>query len=50
MCRPYTYVGEYTTEDECIRIYGVSERKKFANDIPKVGQYEICIPKSRILV
>ena len=37
MCRPYTYVGEYTTEDECIRIYGVSERKKFANDIPKVG-------------
>ena len=34
------------TENECIRIYGIFEGQKQSDDIPEVGQYEICVPKS----
>ena len=29
----YPHAGEYTTASECISICGISERKKFANDL-----------------
>lgn len=50
MSRSYTYVGEYPAENERFGIHGVFERQKLVADIPKVGKYEICIPKPRILV
>ncbi len=45
MPRPYTYVGKHTTQNERCGIYGIFERQEQSNDIPKVGQYEICIPQ-----
>ena len=33
MCRPYTYVGKYTTTYKYITIYGVSQGEKFIDDI-----------------
>ena len=50
MPRPYTFAGEYTAEIQCIGIHGVFEREKQSDDISEVGQHEICVPKSRILV
>ena len=40
----------YPSQNERFGIYGVSERKKFIADIPEMGKYEVCIPKSRVLV
>ena len=37
MPRSYPYVGNDTAEDECVRIHGISERKKQLDDIPKMG-------------
>ena len=48
--RSHTYVGKHPAQNERFGIYGVSERKERAFDISKVGEHEICIPKSRILV
>lgn len=45
MSRPYPYVGKHTTQNERCGIYGIFERQEQSNDIPKVGQYEICIPQ-----
>ena len=42
LSRPYTYIGKHTAQNERCGIYGIFERKKQFNDIPKVGQYEIC--------
>ena len=50
MPRPYTFIIKHTTENECIRIYGIFEGKEQPNDISKIWEYEICIPKSRVLV
>lgn len=50
MPRPYTYLGKYPAQNKLFGIYGVSEREKQSDDISKVGEYEICIPKPRILV
>ena len=50
MSRPYTYAGKYTTQNECFGIYGILKGKKQFDDIPKMGEYEICIPKQGILV
>ena len=47
---PYTYVGKHTAQNERFGIYGVLKGKECIDDIPKMGKYEICIPKSRILV
>ena len=46
----YTYVGKYPAQNERFGIYGIFKRKKRIIDIPEVGEYEICIPKPRILV
>ena len=48
--RPYTYVGEHPAQNERFGVYGVSERKKCIADIPEMGEYEIRIPKPRVLV
>ena len=50
MPRPCTYVGEDTTKNERVGIYGVFERQERDNDIPKMGEYEICLQKQRVLV
>ena len=50
MPRSYPYVGNDTAEDECVRIHGVSERKKQSDDIPKMGKHEIQVQESAILV
>ena len=50
MSGPYTYVGEYPAQNECLGVYGIFERSKRNDDISKMGKYEVCIPKSRILV
>ncbi len=43
MSGPYTFVAKYTTKDERFRIYGISQGKKFIDDISEVWKYEICI-------
>ncbi len=50
MPRPYSYAGEYPTQNERFGIYGIFKREKLSNDISKMGQYEVRIPKPRILV
>lgn len=50
MPRPYSFIIEYTTKNECIRVYGILEGKEQSNDISKIWEYEICIPKPRVLV
>ena len=50
MPRSYSYVGKHPAQDECIRIYGVSERKEQPDDLPKMGQHEIQVQESAILV
>ena len=31
--RPYPYAGEYPAQIQCITVYGISQREKFADDI-----------------
>ena len=50
MSGPYSYVGKHPTQNERFGLYGVSQRQKCIAHISKVGKYEVCIPKSRILV
>ena len=50
MSRPYTYIGQYPAQNEHFGIYGLLKREKCIVNISKMGEYEICIPKSRILV
>ena len=50
MSGSYTYAGKHTTQNERFGIYGIFEKKEQPDDIPKMGEYEICIPKPRILV
>ena len=50
MPRPHTHVGEDTAQNERVGIYGIPERQERDNNIPKMGKYEICLPKQRILV
>ena len=45
MPRPHTYAVKYPAQNEHFGIYGIFERKERLDDIPKMGQYEICIPK-----
>ena len=46
----YSFTFKHTAEDECIGIYGIPKREEQSYDIPEVREYEICIPKQRILV
>ena len=32
------------------KVYGISKREKCTNNISEMGEYEVCIPKPRILV
>ena len=32
------------------KVYGISKREKCANNISEMGEYEVCLPKPRILV
>ena len=50
MSRPHTYVSEYTTKDERFGFYGILKREKQSTNISEMGEYEICVPKPRILV
>ena len=46
----YTYVSEYSAQNERFGIYGVSEWKKCLADFSEMGEHEIRVPKPRILV
>ena len=46
----YTYAGEHPAQNERFGFYGISQRQERTSDLPKVGEYEICIPKPRVLV
>ncbi len=48
--RLYTYVGKHPAQNECFGVYGISQGKKCIANISKVGKYEICVPKPRILM
>ncbi len=50
MSGSYPSVGEHTAQNERFGIYGIFERKKQSNDIPKIWKYEIRVSKPRILV
>lgn len=50
VCPDHIYVSEHPAQNEHFGIYGVFERKKCHVNISKMGKYEVCIPKSRILV
>ena len=50
MSGSYTHVGEYPAQNERFGIYGLFERKKCIVDFSKMGKYEICVPKPRVLV
>ena len=39
-----------TAQDECVGIYGIPEREKQFDDIPKMGCGKISISMQRILV
>ena len=46
----YPYVGKYPTQNERFGFHGISERKEQPDDIPAIWEYEVCVPKPRILV
>ena len=50
MSGSYKYAGKHTTQNERFGIYGISERKEQFDNIPKMGEYEVCVPKPRILM
>lgn len=47
---PYPYAGKHTAEVQCIRVYGIPEREKFADDIRQVCEHEVPIWESTVLV
>ena len=50
MPRSCTHAVGDTTKNERFRVYGIFEREKQFDDISKMGEYEIQISESRILV
>ena len=46
----HTHAGKHPAQNERFGIHGVFERQKRIDDFPKVGKYEIRIPKPRVLV
>ena len=46
----YPHAGKYPAQNERFGIHGIFERKECDDHISKMGKYEICIPKPRILV
>ena len=47
---PYPYAGEYTAEYKRITVYGVSEGKKFADDIRSACEPKVQVWESPLLV
>ena len=50
MSRPHTHVSKHSAQNERFGIYGVLKGEEQFDDISEIWEYEICIPKSRILV
>ena len=50
MCWPHTHIGNNTTQNERFGVYEIFERKKYNDNISKMGKYEVCVPKLRIWV
>ena len=50
MSQSYTHVGKYPAQNERSRIHGIFEREKQLDDISEMGEHEVCISESRILV
>ena len=50
MSGPYTYSRNHTAQNERFGIYRGSERKECDDNISKMEKYEVCVPKSRVLV
>ena len=48
--RPHTYSGQYPAQNERFGVYGISQRKKCIAYIPEIWEYEVRVPKPRILV
>ncbi len=46
----HTHTGQYPAQNERFGIYGIFEREERNVDISEMGQYEVCLPKPRILV
>ena len=50
MSRSHTHVGKYPAQNERSRIHGIFEREQQLDDISEMGEHEVCISESRILV
>ena len=50
VCPDHIHIGKHPAQNECFGIYGISQREKRITHFSKVGEYEVCIPKPRILV
>lgn len=50
MCGSYTYADRNTAEDECIGIYGISERKEQSDNTPKAWEFKIQVWEQKFLV
>ena len=48
--RPYPYAGEYPAQIQCITVYGISQREKFADDIWPTCESEVQVRKPAVLV
>ena len=50
MPRPHTHSREGSAEDERFGVHGISQGKEQFDVLSEMGEYEICVPKPRILV
>lgn len=46
----HPYAGKHPTKVQCITVYGISQRKKFADDIRQARKSEVQVWKPAILV
>ena len=50
MPRSYPYAVVDPAQEKCVRVHGISEREEQLDDLPKMGQHEIQVQESAILV
>ena len=50
ICPDHVHLLLSTPQVQYIVVHGIPERQECNDDISKMGEYEICIPKPRILV
>ena len=43
--RPHTHISEHPAQNERFGLYGIFEREKRTANFPKMGKYEVCVPK-----